>query len=60
MDKAKLLEWWNGLEQKFRDEKQRQRDAKATTAAQHPYGQGGIVAPGISGGVKKRRRDSTG
>jgi len=55
VDKLKLLEWGNGLEQKFRDEKQRQKDTQATAAAQHPYGQGGIVAPDISGGVKKRR-----
>jgi hypothetical protein len=55
VDKLKLLEWWNGLEQKFWDEKQRQKDTKATAAAQHPYGQGGIVAPDVSGGVKKRR-----
>jgi hypothetical protein len=58
-DKAKLLEWWNGLEQQFLDEQQRKSDAEATVAEQHPYGKDGIVVPGISGRVK-RRRGSTG
>jgi hypothetical protein len=60
VDKAKLIKWWNGLDQKFQDSQQRQRDTKATAAAQHPYGQAGVVAPDMGGGVKKRRRDSTG
>jgi hypothetical protein len=58
-DKAKLLEWWDGLEQQFLDEQQRKSDAEATVAGQHPYGKDGIVVPGIGGSVK-RRRGSTG
>ncbi len=58
VDKAKLLEWWDGLEQQFQESQQRQRDTKATVAAQHPYARGGTVVPDIGGGVKKRR-DST-
>lgn len=56
-DKAKLLEWWNGLEQKFEESRRRERDRRATVAGQHPYGRDGIVAPDISGEVKKRRKD---
>lgn len=57
VNKAKLIEWWNGLEAQWNTGYQRGRDAKPTADAQHPYGRGGTVAPEISGGVKKRRRD---
>lgn len=57
VNKAKLIEWWNGLEQMFEDGKQRQRDAQATTAEQHAYGKTGTVVPDIVGEVRKRRKD---
>jgi hypothetical protein len=57
VEKAKLLEWWRGLEAKALESQQRQRDAQATVSARHGYGRKGEVAPGIAGGVKKRRRD---
>jgi hypothetical protein len=59
-DRKTLIERWNGLEEKFHDSQQRRKDAQATAAAQHPFGQKGIVVPGISGGVRKRRRDRKG
>lgn len=58
VEKAKLLVWWNGLEKQFQESQQQRSDAEATVAAQHPYGRGGTVVPGIVGGVRKRR-DST-
>jgi hypothetical protein len=57
VDKAKLVAWWNGLEAQWTVGYQRARDAKPTTDAQHPYGRNGTLAPEISGGVRKRRRD---
>ena len=57
VDKAKLIEWWNGLEAQWTVGYQRGRDARPTVEAQHPYGRDDMAAPGISGGVKKRRKD---
>ena len=57
VDKAKLVAWWNGLERRFRELEQQQADRQATVADQVNYGAAGIVVPGISGGVKKRRED---
>jgi hypothetical protein len=57
---AKLVEWWNGLEGRFRELQQRRTDREATAAEQFSYGKDGTVAPGISGGVKKRRKDRKG
>jgi len=37
VDRAKLIEWWNGLEQKFRDSGQRRESTDATVAGQHRY-----------------------
>jgi hypothetical protein len=56
VDKAKLLAWWNGLEKKYQESQRRERDQKATVAAQHPFGRDGIVAPDIGGGIKRKRR----
>ena len=55
-DKAKLLEWWRGLEAKTAAMADRNRDTRATVAAQHNYGQRGVVVPDIRGRVKSRRR----
>ena len=57
VDKAKLIKWWNDLEAKAREAKDRSRDAQATAAAQHDYGRDGVVAPDLAGGVKRRRKD---
>jgi hypothetical protein len=54
-DKDKLLGWWNGLEERFRELEQRRADREATLAARHPYGRNGTVLPDISGHVKHRR-----
>jgi hypothetical protein len=56
VDQAKLLSWWNGLEEMWRGRQQKALDAKATAAEQHPYGRGGTVVPGINGSVRKRRK----
>ncbi len=57
VEKAELLEWWNGLERQWQDSQQRQRDAKATVSNQHDFGRTGTVVPDIAGGVQKRRSD---
>ncbi len=55
-DRAKLLEWWNSLEERFRESQQRQIDTQATLKARHNYGRDETVLPDISGHIKKRRR----
>jgi len=55
VNKAKLLEWWNGLEDRFREIKQNQVDKQATVQEQYKYAKDGTVAPGIAGHVRKRR-----
>jgi hypothetical protein len=57
VDKAKLIEWWNGLEAQWEVGFNRERDVMPTVSDQHSYGKAGTVVPGISGGVKKRRKD---
>lgn len=57
VDKAKLIEWWNGLDAQWTAGYSRGRDTKPTIEPQHNYGHSGIVTPEISGGVKKRRSD---
>ena len=56
-DKAKLLDWWAGLEEKVKESQQRKQDAQATVANRHDFGRDGEVAPDIAGGVRKRRKD---
>lgn len=53
-----LLAWYNGLEARFHELSQRQRDRQATIADQYSYGSEGTVVPEISGAVKRRRRDA--
>ena len=57
VDKAQLLEWYNGLAAKFNAEQERKRDAQATVSVGHEYGRDGEVTPDLAGGVKKRRRN---
>lgn len=55
VERSKLINWWNGLEHRFQETEQRQRNRKATVSAVHNYGRNGQVVPDISGAVKKRR-----
>jgi hypothetical protein len=55
VSKDKLLHWWNGLEERFRESEQKQADTEATLQAQHNFGRDGTVLPDISGHVKNRR-----
>jgi len=55
VDKVTLLEWWNGLEERFAEVAQRRADAQATIQAGHEYGRDGRVLPDISGDEKRRR-----
>jgi hypothetical protein len=56
VEKSKLLEWWDGLEKRFWESEQKERDTTATVDSQHSYGRTGTVAPEIAGEVKKRER----
>lgn len=60
VEKSKLIEWWNGLAIQWETGYARGRDAKPTIDDQYDYGREGTVAPEISGGVKKRRKDRKG
>ena len=57
VEKSVLMDWWNGVIAKAQAEQDHKRDAQATAAVQYNYGREGEVAPDVSGGVKKRRRD---
>jgi hypothetical protein len=57
VNEAKLREWYDHLEAQWTVGHRPARDAQPTTAAQHPYGRNGTVAPEISGRVKVRRKD---
>jgi hypothetical protein len=54
VSKAKLLEWWNGLEIQFLTGGAG-ANAQATLAARHNCGRDGTVLPDIGGHLKKRR-----
>lgn len=55
VEQQSLLEWWNGLEEAFRESAGRQRDRAATLEERHPHGRDGQVVPNIRGSVKPRR-----
>jgi hypothetical protein len=54
-DEARLISWWNGLEELWQAEVENKNNAAATVADTHKYGKNGEVVPGIDGHVKKRR-----
>ena len=58
IDKAKLLEWWNRIDDLHLELQQQDRDRQGTVADQYDYGSEGTVVPEIGGAVKKRRRDA--
>jgi hypothetical protein len=60
VDKDKLLTWWNCLEERFQEARQKKQDTESTTQAQYRHGRDAIVAPEIGGHVKKRRKPATG
>jgi hypothetical protein len=55
VEKTKLIEWWNELDDRFAESDQRLRDRDATVAATHNYGRDATVAPNIGGSIKRRR-----
>ena len=57
VERSVLLEWWNGLQDRFEVIRGRESDAAATTQNQHAHGKSGIVVPDIGGSIKKRRSD---
>jgi hypothetical protein len=57
VDRARLIEWWNGLEMRWQALDNQTQGARLEAEAQHNYGREGVVVPGIGGQVKKRRKD---
>lgn len=56
VDKAKLIEWWNGLEDEFK-RNESAAEAKAESVTQrYQHGRDATVFPEIQGHEKKRRR----
>jgi hypothetical protein len=58
VDKAKLVTWWNRLDDLHLELQQQARDKRATVADSYNYGSEGTVVPDLAGAVKKRRRDA--
>jgi hypothetical protein len=54
VNKAKLIEWWNGLEILWMTQANPE-GAQASAANRHNFGKTGEAVPEIGGGVKKRR-----
>lgn len=55
--KAELIEWWNGLRDKFDVIEKKKSDARSTVEDRYDYGRDGEVFPDISGHIKRRRKD---
>lgn len=55
----KLILWWNGLESRFEELRDKQRDRHATIAATYQHGKDAVVVPDIRGSVKRRRKGKT-
>jgi hypothetical protein len=55
-NKDKLLRWWAGLEERFREAERKDIDTRASVKERHNYGRAGEVVPNIGGHVTKRRR----
>jgi hypothetical protein len=51
-----LLDWWNTLDIREQDAANQRAGATLSAKDQHFYGRDGKAAPGVGGGVKKRRR----
>jgi hypothetical protein len=58
VDRRKLLDWWNNLEERNCESENRLVDSRATVAEQFDYGKAATVVPQISGSVKRTRRNS--
>jgi hypothetical protein len=58
VNRSKLIEWWNSLEEHVERLEERIRDKKATMQSRHPYGRTSHVVPEIGGSVKRRKSRS--
>jgi hypothetical protein len=52
-----LIEWWNRLALKHKEDSNQTKGRKLSADAQYNYGTEGTVAPEVGGSVKKRRSD---
>lgn len=58
VDKAKLLQWWNGLKEHFDariEETAAKESSTRSTVASHKYGASGEVVPNIGGSVRRKK-----
>ncbi len=55
VEKGKLVNWWNGLDEKFQASHAALNDKAATVEELYQHGRDETVVPGISGHVQKRR-----
>jgi hypothetical protein len=55
-EKTSLINWWNELETRFREEEQKRIDSRATVQDRYEHGRDGVVSPGITGHEVKSRR----
>jgi hypothetical protein len=58
VDRSKLIDWWNVLEDQWQKSERRQKDIEATVEDSHPYGRTGTVVPDIGGHERKKREPS--
>jgi hypothetical protein len=56
VDKVKLMEWWNGLEDRWEELQRRKADQRETVKEQYEYGKNATVVPNVSGQVKRRKK----
>jgi hypothetical protein len=59
VDKARLLQWWSGLENMMQEKERIKADTRATVQEQYPHGRSETVVPDIAGHVKKRSKRSS-
>ena len=56
MELSRLVKWWNGLEEQWEANAEREKNnSRAKRLETHAHGRDAIVAPEISGGVRKNR-----
>jgi hypothetical protein len=58
VDRARLLEWWDRLDEISAEKIRQRRDRQATAGESYPYAASGTVAPGIAGSVRPRKTAS--
>ena len=58
VDRAKLIDWWDKLDQQQQELSNQQQGRRLSAETTHNFGRAAEVAPEISGSIKKRRKQS--